>query len=403
MPRKTVANASGAAAGAANGKRPALPGNVRAIVWARAAGRCQFEGCNDTLIGDLVSGKPDINRAYIAHIVADKPLGRRGDTVLSPALSKDPTNLMLLCDTHHRVIDGVETWSAYPVERLRAMKQIHESRIATLTAVDIDRASHVIRFAAQIGQNESPVAKEHITVALVPERYPAEGGWIDLDVPDLGIPDSQPSYWVMHQSLLRQKFTEKVVGRRERGEIKRLQVCGLAPIPLLVELGRLISDITDAEVRQLLREPKGWAWANEDPALRLVVTGPVGTGSKVVLKLELSGEIEDGRITSVLGDDVSIWSVTAATTGNDIIRTATDLQVWRREVRSVLEAIKDRHGLAGGPVHVFPAIAVSAAVELGRVWMPKAHLPMRLYDQNRALKGFVPTLDIAHEQLEVSA
>jgi allophanate hydrolase subunit 2 len=39
-------------------------------------------------------------------------------------------------------------------------------------------------------------------------------------------------------------------------------------------------------------------------------------------------------------------------------------------------------------VHLFPALPVSAAVEVGRVWMPKAHLPMIVYDQNRKLGGF---------------
>jgi hypothetical protein len=31
-------------------------------------------------------------------------------------------------------------------------------------------------------------------------------------------------------------------------------------MPLLFELGRLISDIATADVRQLLRSPKGWKW-----------------------------------------------------------------------------------------------------------------------------------------------
>jgi allophanate hydrolase subunit 2 len=37
---------------------------------------------------------------------------------------------------------------------------------------------------------------------------------------------------------------------------------------------------------------------------------------------------------------------------------------------------------------------VSAAVELGRVWMPKADLPLVIYDQNTSLGGFVKALEI---------
>jgi hypothetical protein len=37
---------------------------------------------------------------------------------------------------------------------------------------------------------------------------------------------------------------------------------------------------------------------------------------------------------------------------------------------------------------------VSAAVEVGRVWMPKADLPLVVFDQNRTLQGFVRALEI---------
>ena len=43
---------------------------------------------------------------------------------------------------------------------------------------------------------------------------------------------------------------------------------------------------------------------------------------------------------------------------------------------------------------MFPAAPVSVAVELGRVLQPKADVPLRLYDQNNNLGGFVPALDI---------
>lgn len=130
--------------------------------------------------------------------------------------------------------------------------------------------------------------------------------------------------------------------------------------------------------------------------MELVRDDPVQAGGVVALKLGVSAHIDDDRITSVLGDDVSIWSLSAKNANNDVLRTPEDLSLWRRQVRAVLEAIKDKHG-GGQMIHVFPAIPVSAAVELGRVWMPKAHPPMRVYDHNWALGGFRQTLDIIHQ------
>ncbi|WP_291155306.1 SAVED domain-containing protein [Ensifer sp. SSB1] len=337
-----------------------------------------------------------MNTAYIAHIVSDAVKGPRGDRILSPLLTRDPSNLMLLCDAHHRLIDDRTSWKDYSVELLREMKAEHEDRIEAVTSISRDRGCHVIRFAAGIGKNESPVNTEAVKQALLPEFYPVRDGMIDLDVPDAGIPDSDPDYWGWHQRSLRTKYQERVRGRLERNEISRLAVFGLAPMPLLIELGRLISDISEAHVRQLLREPKTWEWQPEDARMELVRDDPEAGGRTVALKLAVSAQIEDDRIKSVLGDDVSIWSLSAKNANNDIIRTSADLSLWRSQVRAVLEAIKDRHG--GEPmIHVFPAIPVSASVELGRVWMPKAHLPMRVYDHNRALGGFRQTLDIVHQ------
>src|SRR4051794_37433356 len=86
-------------------KPRSLPERVKVIVWGRAACRCQYAGCNASLIGDAVSGAKNASKAYIGHIVGESEDGPRGDPVLSPLLAHDPDNLMLVCDAHHRVLD----------------------------------------------------------------------------------------------------------------------------------------------------------------------------------------------------------------------------------------------------------------------------------------------------------
>jgi hypothetical protein len=85
--------------------RKAIPAKVQNVLWGRAAGRCQYAGCNKLLIGEQISGARNANRSYIAHIVGDSPDGPRGDPILSPKLAQDPDNMMLVCDEHHRVMD----------------------------------------------------------------------------------------------------------------------------------------------------------------------------------------------------------------------------------------------------------------------------------------------------------
>ena len=45
-------------------------------------------------------------------------------------------------------------------------------------------------------------------------------------------------------------------------------------------------------------------------------------------------------------------------------------------------------------LHVFPRVPVAVAVELGRILMPKADRPLRVYDQNVATGGFFHALSI---------
>src|SRR5690349_8158957 len=85
--------------------RANLPSYVVAYVWARAAGRCEFLGCNAPVWKDVLTTK-EVNLGKLAHIVGAKVDGPRGDPIESPKLEKDPSNIMLLCGAHHDLVDN---------------------------------------------------------------------------------------------------------------------------------------------------------------------------------------------------------------------------------------------------------------------------------------------------------
>lgn len=368
---------------------------VQYALWALAAGRCQYRGCNAELIGDLIAGNEDGTFGFVAHVVADSPDGPRGDAVRSQVLAKSLGNLMLLCATHHKLID-VEEVDEHPETALLEMKQEHEDRISIVADMDRDRASHVVRFAADIGSNESLVSTRAIFNAMPPDHHPASRQTIDLALVSSAFRDDEEDYWDFQAENLRRLFDARVRGRIETQEIRNLNVFALAPQPLLMELGRLIGDIVPAVVHQRHREPATWRWQPDQTAVRFVETMPEDAAgrSSVALKLALSATVTDDRIRAVLGDDVAIWSLTAEEPHNDIMRRPQDLSEFKQRVRTLLDRIKAVHG-EGAEVNVFPALPNSAAVEVGRVRMPKADLPMRIWDQNRSRGGFIPTLRLS--------
>lgn len=80
--------------------------DTKQTVWSQSHGRCMFTGCGEKLRYDSVSGYSG-NFAYLAHNIASSEQGERGVHVLSGKLSNEPSNILLLCDKHHRLIDKV--------------------------------------------------------------------------------------------------------------------------------------------------------------------------------------------------------------------------------------------------------------------------------------------------------
>lgn len=358
-----------------------VPQRVQSALWARAAGRCQYRGCNEDQIGDLVAGKEDGTFGFIAHIVADVPGGPRGDPVLSPKLAKSLENLMLMCARHHKEIDVLAV-DDHPVHVLTAMKLEHEQRVTLVAGIDQDRASHVIRFAANIGKHEALVSRRDIFAAMLPDHHPADGRTIDLEMLGSVFNDGEPHYWALQRANLRRQFDAQVRGRIERQDIRHLSVFALAPQPLLIELGRLLGDIVPARVMQRHREPSTWAWQPDQTRISYRVAEPANMGNgPVALRIGISATLTDATVLSALGANASVWSIAVDEPHNDILRTPGDQVEFRSIVRRLLDRIKATHG-ERREIHVFPAMPASLAVELGRVWMPKADLPLVLYDRH---------------------
>ncbi len=127
--------------------------------------------------------------------------------------------------------------------------------------------------------------------------------------------------------------------------------------------------------------------------MRFRLREPTRSDGPIALVFALSATITDNRITDILGADAAIWAIEAEQPHNDIMKRPTDLAEFRRLARSIFNTIKARHG-EQAVINIFPAMPVSAAVEVGRVWMPKADLPLVVFDQNRRLQGFVRALEI---------
>lgn len=93
------------------------------ILWGQSGGRCAFPGCRTVLIEDATSHDSKTVLGKIAHIVADSDRGPRADPLMSSDLRRREPNLILLCGTHHDVVDGQP--NSHTVTELQAWKADH--------------------------------------------------------------------------------------------------------------------------------------------------------------------------------------------------------------------------------------------------------------------------------------
>jgi hypothetical protein len=302
---------------------------------------------------------------------------------------------MLVCHCCHRKIDQKRDGGRYSVRLLQQMKAAHEQRIERVTGISPEKTSHVLLYGANIGEHSSPLNYSETAPALFPDRYPASDRAIELSVHNSSLSDRDASFWADGAMDLCRKFDRHIRTPLAEGAIRHLSVFAIAPQPLLILLGALLGDIVPSDVYQRHREPPTWEWPPEIPTSAFELRRPANVGGPPALVLELSATVSNERIHRVLGTDASIWSITASSPHNDITKSRRQVSEFRALVRTVLDQIKAAHGQLT-ILHVFPAMSVSLAVELGRVRMPKADAPWQIYDQVNALGGFVPALALPY-------
>lgn len=198
---------------------------------------------------------------------------------------------------------------------------------------------------------------------------------------------------VYDQDLMTYSWVEYLQALQERREKYFAQRLDIAPQPLLMQLGYLLSELPTVDVYQRRREPQTWQWADVAPEVAYRIDEPaVERRGPVAAVFSLSATVNESRITTVLGDQAAVWKFSIAQPDQDFLRTWEHLSAFRRAARQFLDRIKARHGQSA-VLHVFPAMPVSAAVEFGRIIQPKADVAMQLYDQQQP-HGFVPALTL---------
>src|SRR5690606_16470704 len=282
-----------------------------------------------------------VNLAQKAHIYAFSEKGPRGWGPFKIGLTglNDISNLMLMCHGCHRKIDQECGAALYPTDLLIAWKAQHEQRIEVVASIDPDKKSNVVLYGANIGSEKSSIQYHSCVEAMFQQWYPATERPVPVSMTS-ALKDNSPQYWQTESQHLLKAFQRKILSIIEDEPCKHFSVFALAPQPLLIQLGALLTDKIDVETYQLHREPKGWVWQDCADDFDYIINKPDSFDGKPALIVSLSDHVSPERITRVIGEDVSLWEITLKNPHNDFMQAKQQLSLFRKRLRSLVVEIK---------------------------------------------------------------
>lgn len=319
------------------GRSDPKPSVVRALCLA-SRNVCAFPGC-DTLLYDPATR---VAAGEIAHIHGRK--GPRFDPSLTPDEVRDYSNLLLLCQRHHKFVDDhPDEW---PAERLRRTKSAHESTSSSdVFNGDSGLLLAVKRLLEQMASETAETEREFWLEAMRRESigrcvssWLAAGlesdlAWRLADDEQAGAPKQAllehleenhttilTGEMGIGKSLLAERILQKFIDDDTGNRLPIFvdaRVLGTDPIRDLIQEARTRTGAEDvlavvdgldeapAEAERILREARAFAAAN--PGSRLVLT------SRQMPYLEVMGKLTaDAFVIPPLDDDAAVALITVA-------------------------------------------------------------------------------------------
>ena len=100
--------------------------NTQRILDIQSLNQCAYPECIKNLVEPSAGESSPVVIGHICHIYAISPDGPRGKEGLTEKELNSPENLILLCPTHHAVVDGQPEF--YTAEMLQQWKREHEAK-----------------------------------------------------------------------------------------------------------------------------------------------------------------------------------------------------------------------------------------------------------------------------------
>ncbi|MED4697210.1 SAVED domain-containing protein [Peribacillus frigoritolerans] len=340
-------------------------------LWVTSGGMCAK--CKKVLILNDIEKKVSIGeKAHIIGKGTGKNAPRREFAKQYGFNSKNIDsieNIMLMCSGCHHVIDtNVEN---YPPDMLFEMKNKHEEWVMN-----------------RLSQNNKAIAVLYKRINSIPfdsVLLADEIGTLLLDAVSLQeeFTDFSPTGWEQAKKK-NQEFFQLIVQTMREYTGAKLCIFPLSPIPLLIHLGKLISDTGPAIIYQYDRETQKWCLEDlSDKAEQqtIHVSQSDVVYDSLVVTIQVSGMIAEEEVKEAVDSPYQHLDLRIEKPRLNAVLYNHDLNAITKEFRKHVYALQDLNHYKD--IHLFYYGPSGLAVELGRTindsMLPEVHI----YEHNR--------------------
>lgn len=353
-------------------KRKSWSLNEKITLYVRCGGRCSL--CGSDLLRHHLTGDEGVY-GELAHIVAHEPGGPRGNGKVPYDERETIDNIIVLCHPCHKDMD--DNPDKYPEEWLKEKKNTRERNAMMQQALPDTAARQAIVFTAPIAGKGIPVSEHDIRKALFDSNlFPGPSPSVNIELMDI-YKENDSHFWSSAEKELSVRFARNMQGVSSK---EGYAIFGIAPMPLLVKFGSLLTELPNTTIFNLFRAPeRAWCWADQnsrkdDVSFELRrYQSPSSEIRPKALVLSLTSDIVE-RVKAY--EKYDIWEIRASNIKYETIQTRQGLENFRLMILSVLDKMSKEEG----DIHVFMAIPNSAAIMFGMCLKPKAHPNIILYD-----------------------
>lgn len=362
-------------------KRKKINPSIEKILWAITAGRCEKCG---RLIYQHPLSKTIGNFAQIAH---NLPVGDKGPRSEYKKIEEngdinDINNLLLLCYDCHKEIDEIHP-EKFPPTLLRQIKNDFEEFIIKATNIERIIPTLAIKYSPNLHGQQLIISE--IQKAIFPDK--AIKTEVDLTLKNSTFFDNELMFWTIEEKNLIESFNHKITPLIEdyQNGYLNISVFAIGPIPLLIKLGELLSNKQSVDVYQLKKSPvSSWEWETVEDDTEYIINylHKSDNPHRIIMILSISGQVnyDDVKQTVAWDDSIVVEIKTNQKRPyDDFLRNKKQLEKFVKCYQQLKEELRTIGG-TGNHIHVFAAVPVSVAVEIGRHRNKNVDLPMIIYN-----------------------